>query len=293
METLVHVQPEQKLHDHSTDVAIDDAQVIEVDDSISRSRDSNIEVEGNIQHSTNDIPKESTLRDNVLKVLGVDLNESKFKEVKYHPELLDAWSKWIKQGLPAKNKQELLELYNRKEDLYTEAPKVNLEIIPLLSDITKKRDQHFLETQNCVGTALAALGVAVSMLIDPPEDGLDEDTFMDYLSHAGQVLTDVFYQQSVARKSFITPQLNKNIKPTADAMISDEWLYGNNLKDKVKDAKKIEKACAEIKDKPQKKSFLKFNRGNLKYPPAMYRQVGYQQKRRLFKFKKRAPQKAS
>ncbi|EZA48755.1 hypothetical protein X777_13148, partial [Ooceraea biroi] len=214
-------------------------------------------------------------------------------EVKYHPELLDAWSKWIKQGLPAKNKQELLELYNRKGDLYTKAPKVNLEIIPLLSDIAKKRDQHFLETQNCVGTALAALGAAVSMLIDPPEDGLNEDTFMDYLSHAGQVLTDVFYQQSVARKSFITPQLNKNIKPTVDAMISDEWLYSNNLKDKVKDAKEIEKACAEIKDKPQKKSFLKFNRRNLKYPPAMYRQVGYQQKRRLFKFKKRAPQKAS
>ena len=178
---------------------------------------------------TDDNPEESTLRDNVLRALGVDLNESKFKEVKYHPELKNTWSKWMKQGLPEKNKKEILELYNRKGELFTEAPKVNLEIIPLLSEIAKKRDQHFLETQNCVGTALAALGAAVSMLVNPPEEGLDEDVFTDYLSHAGQILTDVFYQQSVARKSFITPQLNKNIKPTVEAMISDEWLYGNNL----------------------------------------------------------------
>lgn len=130
-----------------------------------------------------------------MKVLGVDLNESKFKEVKYRPELKNTWSKWIKEGLPEKNKKEIMELYNRKGELYTEAPKMNLEIVPLLSEIAKKRDQHFLETQNCVGTALTALGAAVTMLIDPPEEGLDEDIFTDYLSHAGQILTDVFHQQ--------------------------------------------------------------------------------------------------
>lgn len=242
---------------------------------------------------TDDNPEESTLRDNVLRALGVDLNESKFKEVKYHPELKNTWSKWMKQGLPEKNKKEILELYNRKGELFTEAPKVNLEIIPLLSEIAKKRDQHFLETQNCVGTALAALGAAVSMLVNPPEEGLDEDVFTDYLSHAGQILTDVFYQQSVARKSFITPQLNKNIKPTVEAMISDEWLYGNNLKEKVKDAKEIEKACAEIKEKTQQKTSFKSNRGNWKYPPANYRQVGHQQKHRQVRFKKRIPHQTS
>lgn len=219
------------------------------------------------------------------------MSESKFKEVNYHPELKNTWAKWMKQGLPEKNKLEIMELYNRKGDLYTQAPMVNLEIVPLLTEIAKKRDQHFLETQNCVGTALAALGAAVSMFIDPPEEGLDEDIFTDYLSHAGQILTEVFYQQSVARKSFITPQLNKNIKPTVDAMISDEWLYGNNLKEKVKDAKEIEKACAEIKDKPQQKSSL--HQGNLKYPPVRYRQVGYQQKRRQFRFKKRISRKTT
>lgn len=45
-----------------------------------------------------------------------------------------------------------------------------------------------------------------------------------------------------------------------------------NFKEKVKDAKEIEKACAKIKDKVQKNS-SKSNRGNSKYPPANYRWV--------------------
>ena len=219
----------------------------------------------------------------------MDPNDSKFKEVKYHPQLLDTWLKWKNEGLPEKIKKDILEAYNRKSDFYIEAPKLNLEIMLLLSEIAKKRDQHFIDTQNCVGTAIAALGAAVSMLIAPPEEGLEEDIFTDYISHAGQILTDVFYQQSVARKSFITPQLNKSVKPVVDSMISNEWLYGDNLKDKVKDVKEIEKACASIKDKtPQRFTTKARDQGNSRYPPANYRQVGQYQKRRQLKFKPRS-----
>ena len=233
---------------------------------------------------------ENQSRDIILKALGVDLTESKFKEVKYHPELKNTWGKWTKQGLPEKNKNEILELYNRKAELYVEAPKLNLEIIPMLTEIAKKRDQHFLETQNCVGTALTALAAAVSTIIDPPEKGVDEDILTDYLSHAGQMMSDVFHQQSIARKSFITPQMDKSIKPTVEEIISDEWLYGNNLIEKVKNAKEIEKACAQIKDKSKKDVFKA--QGNSKYPSATFRQTGQSQKRRFFKLKRKPFQRA-
>ncbi|XP_054014745.1 uncharacterized protein LOC128895832 [Hylaeus anthracinus] len=210
-----------------------------------------------------------TLNNSALEILGIDPNDSKFKKVKYHPELKNTWLKWKNEGLPEKNKKQILELYNRKGEFYTEAPNLNLEISPLLSEIAKKRDQHFMETQNCVGTAIAALGAAVSMLIEHPEDGLDKN--------------------SVARKSFITPQLNKSVKPMVDTMFSNEWLYGDNLKDKVKDVKEIEKACANIKDKPPQKYIPRAReQGNWKYPPAGYRQVGQHQRRRQIKFKTRS-----
>ncbi|CAD6212599.1 GSCOCG00012812001-RA-CDS, partial [Cotesia congregata] len=223
-------------------------------------------------------------KDSASKILGMD-QTCTYKEAKYMSELNNTWSKWMIEGLPEKNKKDILESYNTKGDFYTESPKLNLELGPLLTDIAKKRDQHFADTQSCVGTALSALGAAVSLLLEPPEEGLDEDLFTDYISHAGQILSDVYYQQSVARKSYITPQLNKNIKPLVETMISKEWLYGDNLKDKVKDMKEIEKACADIKDKPAKVTTKTRDQGNGKYPPASNRQVGYQQKRRVIKFR--------
>ncbi|KAL0114898.1 hypothetical protein PUN28_010435 [Cardiocondyla obscurior] len=239
----------------------------------------------NVPDIDQDISEQDTST-NVLKALGIDPNDTKFKMIKYHPEMKNTWQKWKNEGLPDKNKKEILELYNRKADLYVEAPKLNLEIIPLFSEIAKKRDQHFVDTQNCVGTAITSLGTAVSMILDPPEEGIDEDTLTNYISHAGQILTDVFHQQSITRKSFITPQLNKNVKLVVENIFSDEWLYGDDLKEKVKDVKEIEKACANIKDKtPAKQKFR--NQGNWRYPPANYRQVGYQyQKQRQIKFKR-------
>lgn len=198
-----------------------------------------------------------------MKVLGIDSNDDKFKNIQYHPELENTWLKWNLEGLPEKKKKDILDSYNRKGEFYVEAPKVNLEIIPLLSEIAKKRDQHFVDTQNCVGTAMAALAGAVSMLIDPPQEGVDESVFTEYISHASQILADVFHQQTVARKSFITPQLNKGVKSVVDTLISREWLYGDNLKEKVKDVKEIEKACADIKDKGSQKATTKSrNQGN-------------------------------
>ncbi|XP_063984940.1 uncharacterized protein LOC135166543 [Diachasmimorpha longicaudata] len=198
---------------------------------VTASTNSETNMRDDLKGPATDFSLDATDKDNILKVSGVDVNESKSKKVKFHAKLKNTWSKWVKQGLPEKNKSEILESYNRKGDLFTEAP---------------KRDQPFSETQNCIGSALIALGGAISMLIDPPGDGLDEDIFTDYLSQAGQLLTDVFFQQSLARKSFITPQLNKSIKPAVEAMISDEWHYGNDLKDKITGPGKLEVPVYEL-----------------------------------------------
>jgi len=38
-------------------------------------------------------------RNNVLNVLGADMENSKFKNIIFHPELQNTWSRWMKQGL--------------------------------------------------------------------------------------------------------------------------------------------------------------------------------------------------
>jgi len=48
-------------------------------------------------------------RNNVLKVLGADVENSKFKNIIFHPGLKNTWSRWMKQGLPDRNKTEIIE----------------------------------------------------------------------------------------------------------------------------------------------------------------------------------------
>ncbi|XP_015125107.2 uncharacterized protein LOC107046899 [Diachasma alloeum] len=171
-----------------------------------------------------------------------------------------------------------------------EAPQVNLPIQRHMSEIAIKRDKHFIDTQNCVGTAIITLSAAISMGMNNAED-IDYAQLMKYLWDTGKLLCDTYHQQSIARKSFITPILDKEIKPTLDASISDKWLYGENLTDQVKDVKEIEKASASLKPppKPPLKKFIpkNINQGNLGGPPTGYSQVGYYQTKKFTNVKYR------
>lgn len=173
---------------------------------------------------------------------------------------------------------------------------MNLELMPALTEIAAKRDQHFVETQNCVGSAISALAAAVSVLLDVPEEGIDQEKFTKYLCDAGQVLTEVFYQQSLARRAFITPLMNKTVKPTLEAAKSDKWLFGEKFAEQIKEAKSLEKACAAIRAPDKglniRRPLRNQDQGNVKFPPAKYRQVGYQryqqgtyQRKNMIRFK--------
>ncbi|XP_011865448.1 PREDICTED: uncharacterized protein LOC105560706 [Vollenhovia emeryi] len=224
--------------------------------------------------TTEEQSNEDTNREEIKKLLGIDPNDSKQLKLNFHEELRNTWTKWMKDGLPEAKKKQILELYSRKEEFYTEAPKLNTDIIPALTDIAKKRDEHFVNTQNCVGTAISALGAAISMILETPEEGIDQEKFSDLLCHAGQLLTEIFHEHSIARKSFITPLLNKSLKPTLDTTVSDEWLYSEKFRDLVKEAKTIEKAVGGLKhlEKTQKSQLTPRRQGNWRTPPANWRQ---------------------
>lgn len=196
--------------------------------------------------------------------------------------------KWMQEGFPEENKKVILQKYPKKQHLYTEALKINLEIASIMSEVAIKRDQHFLESQNCVGSAISALAAAMSMILEDPEDGIDQEVLTKYLCDVGKLLTDVFHQQSVARKSFITPLLNEAVKPTIEAIKSDEWLYGKKFAEQVKEVQAIGKACATLKA-PDKSSKVLTQKPrvqrNLKYPPVRYKQVGGYPRRSTIRFK--------
>lgn len=182
-----------------------------------------------------------------MEILGDDPSASKELSINFNTELQTRWKKWMQNGVSEEDKKALLEKYPTKRDFYTHAPKVNLEIGSLMSDIATKRGKHFEETRNSVGSAISALGGPLTMILDDPEDSINAEELTKYLRDVGKLLTDVYHQQTIARKSFITPVMNKSIKPTLNATKADEWLFGQKFYDQVKEAKTVEKACATLK----------------------------------------------
>ena len=157
-----------------------------------------------------------------------------------------------------------------------------------MTEIAKKRDEHFVEIQQCVGSAIVALGGTVSLLLHDSEEGVDQIKLIEYLCDTGKLLADVFHQQSTARKSFITPVMKKSVKPLIDLMKADEWLYGQKFAEQIKEAKTVEKAYESLKaqDKSGKKPFQRVQtQGNWRSPFVRFRQTGTTYRKQPFRFK--------
>ncbi|XP_043468128.1 uncharacterized protein LOC122502245 [Leptopilina heterotoma] len=153
----------------------------------------------------------------------------------------------MKEGIKEDPLNKILDKYPREGSFRTEAPKVNPELSPALTEIAVKRDKHFSLTQKCVGSALISLGSAISMILDDSNEGTDRLVLIERSGDTGRPLANIFHQQTVCRKSFITPLMNKTMKPILEATVADEWLYGKSLSDQVKEAQQIAKACGKIK----------------------------------------------
>ena len=150
-----------------------------------------------------------------------------------------------------------------------------------MSETAIKRDQHFIKTQNCVGSTLVFLATVIGMLLSDPEEGVDRLELIEHIGDAGQLLSDIFHQQSACRKSFITPKLDKSLKPILKKIVCDVWLYNNNFGDLIKDARALEKVSSTIKAsvKPQFKNSSKLSQqGNQKGSFSKTQQMGNYQR---------------
>ncbi|XP_066590815.1 uncharacterized protein [Prorops nasuta] len=184
------------------------------------------------------------LYEDILKLLGEDPLKSKRIEAKFHPSLQKRWNFWLESGLPKQEKFELLKKYERL--VLFQVSKLNREISSILGEARVKRDNYFKDQQNSLGSVLVSLGTAITSLLKFDEQ-LDKLLLLERLSDAGKLLTNLQFELTKARKSFITPGLNKNIKARFLENKSGNWLFEPNLSDNVKKVKSIEKLARHMK----------------------------------------------
>lgn len=70
---------------------------------------------------------------------------------------------------------------------------------------------------------------------------------IEALSDAGRLLCDVHHTQSQTRRALVTINLNKEFKDTLEKSSIDTWLFGEDLNNKLVEAKALEKSSKELK----------------------------------------------
>lgn len=116
-----------------------------------------------------------------------------------------------------------------------------------------KRDKHFLECQNNIGSAIASVGSALSLILSADEEGLDELLIIERLSNTIRLLADLFNKQTVCRRAFILPGLKPKLKAALEKTKSEGFLFWKELSEKIKQISVMEKMAKTLKEQPPKK----------------------------------------
>ena len=134
---------------------------------------------------------EDPVVDEETEVLGEDSPSKVPKEVNLHTLLVSRWKEWLKSGISKEVKQDLLQRYPRQGNCGLEAPRLNPEVRVFMNEAGFKRDNHFVNTQNLSGSALSALGSAMTKILYDEETPADRLVLLEELSNIAQLLTEI------------------------------------------------------------------------------------------------------
>ncbi|XP_044763671.1 uncharacterized protein LOC123320416 [Coccinella septempunctata] len=131
-------------------------------------------------------------------------------------------------------------------------------------------DQRVQKSQNQIGAAITAIAQALNEAVE--EESLNT-RLIERLSDAGRILTAVHFEESSLRRGLIHPGINDKLKEALSSTAVDGYPYGNNLGEKIKETKALEKASGDLKipKKPTKQTTTKGRKplNSKSLPPAV------------------------
>lgn len=146
-------------------------------------------------------------------------------------------------------------------------PKLNPEVKAAVNEAALKRDLRLEKVQSQMGASLSALGRAFSALANLPHT--EEESYVqaiEALNDGAKLLADIHHEQSLSRQNVISINLDQNLKKISSDAELDGWLFGENLHEKIKRAKQIEKSGEELRSSISRKP-TKPEPKNLRNPP--------------------------
>nr|CAI5865784.1 unnamed protein product [Callosobruchus analis] len=190
------------------------------------------------------------LPEEVLCILGDDFENKEKDTVKIHAALASRWSKLVAHGMADTDYNSLAQKYKVPSNFPLLAPPIlNPEAKNIIPLNIQKKDNAYVQFQSKLGSGIAALGRGIDSILSCTESmpNFYKESLLPNLSDAGRILSGLFYDLSLARRTFIYPYMNKNTKELVEKCPPTEFLFGSDLSDLVKAAKNIQSTSKDIK----------------------------------------------
>ncbi|XP_067215712.1 uncharacterized protein [Linepithema humile] len=161
------------------------------------------------------------------------------------------WQDLARSGLVTDQRELLFKKYSPPETAaFLKAPALNQECsVALKGNSVIKRDDFARKNQEQLGRALCALGEAISDFLCPTNQSSltpEVRSAVAKVNDGAKILADLFHRLSKSRRAQIMPALNLAAKDTANAIPSDELLFGTSFGDQIKKVAAMQKSSKEI-----------------------------------------------
>ena len=201
-------------------------------------------------------PPEDLVQSEWLKALGTSPNETDTDQIPVAPVIADRWAFISKNGLKQPDLELLLLFFD--PPAFLPVPKLNKEVEWQIHEGAKERDKFLVEQQRLTQMSLGNLAGLVTGFMDPDLE-IEEKFRVGMIataSDAVQLQTQLFYEQSQTRKAYILPLIkNQAIKDLLCEQITDDFLFGKDLPQKISDLEKVRKVVKQMGPETENRLF--------------------------------------
>ena len=188
------------------------------------------------------------LDETVMEILGSDPSTITSYGKDIQKDLAIRYEFIATSGLSKELRKELLESHLAPANCkLIDAPSLNPEIKAAVTDIIVKRDKAMQAKQKQIGSAIACLSEAITILLSQETK---DPNILKLLVDTGRILCDCQHNDSITRRNFILAVLKKDLKDQVQLTKIDSLLFGQELADTLKTAKAINKSGFELKSVP-------------------------------------------
>ncbi|KAJ8938677.1 hypothetical protein NQ314_011378 [Rhamnusium bicolor] len=203
--------------------------------------------------------EEGQIEPDILTLLGktTELNEDKSEDI--NEEFAPIWRQILQRRLDSETTTKLIKKYPPSENLsLAAAPRLNPEVVSVMNEQHRQRDQRLSSLQHQLGAAITAVGKVLTVILENRGEAINPE-LVEFLSHAGRLFCDIHHEDSRCRRTLVSSSIDKNFRATLTDVSVDGWLFGSNLGERVKAARDLEKLSSDLKPKVTAKANMSLN----------------------------------